>query len=256
MFTFKTKEKRMIKNILNELDPDDKIYRVVSVNRFFELLGTQNLTLVKPHKWDDPFDNLLANTIATNQKDEQVDFNRANTFYGQCWTLRKECDGIWRSYASLDYGVRMETTVRKLLEVLFKLKTKKHSVSCFIGKVRYLNESKIISFLQDDNFVNWATGTTGENTANTLLIKRDEFKYEKEVRLLYSGQDNHNKNETFQIDINPIDLFESVCFAPQMPSHIYNIYRKNLINRGFDSDMISISKLYDPYKITIRTNNS
>ena len=118
-------EERMIKNILNGLSPDTKIYRVVNVDRFFELIEERKLILVKPHKWDDPFENLLSKTIAINSKGERIGFSITNDFFGQCWTLRKECDGIWRNYASLNNGVRLETTVRKLLSVLFNYESKK-----------------------------------------------------------------------------------------------------------------------------------
>ncbi len=50
-------------NILNQIKPNEKIFRVVSVERFFELITGQTLTLVKLYKWDDPFENFLSKTI-------------------------------------------------------------------------------------------------------------------------------------------------------------------------------------------------
>lgn len=250
----KTDEQRMLENILNGLNPDQKIYRVFSIDRFFELIENRHLVLVKPELWDDPFENFLSKTTAVNSNGEQIGFNITNDFFGQCWTLRKECDGIWRNYASLSNGVRVETTVEKLLKTISKHDPTWKFISCFIGKVEYLSEEEIINFLNNENFMSWVTDTSGKNTARMLLIKRDEFHYEEEVRLLYADRENKDSKKIWTADINPHELFESFCFAPQVSTHLYEIYKDNLVSRGFDKNIIQKSKLYEPYKIIIDTN--
>jgi hypothetical protein len=251
----KTDEQRMLENILHKLDPNQKIYRVISIKRFFELIEDEILVLIKPYKWNDPFEDLLSKTVTINSKGEHIGFNITKDYYGQCWTLREECDGIWRNYASLDNGVRIETTVKQLLTLLFEYEKKWQNISCFIGKVEYLSESEILSFLQDSNFIHWVTDTTGKNPAKTLLIKRKEFQYEKEVRLLYASRETTDKGSILPVKINPKELFQSFCFAPKTPHNLYKMYKQNLENRGYDSSMIFKSKLYEPYQIKITTDS-
>jgi len=247
-------EERMIKNILNGLSPDTKIYRVVNVDRFFELIEERKLILVKPHKWDDPFENLLSKTIAINSKGERIGFSITNDFFGQCWTLRKECDGIWRNYASLNNGVRLETTVRKLLSVLFNYESKWANIACFIGKVIYKTESEIKDNLADI-ITQCLFDTSGKNTAKTLLIKRKEFEYEKEVRLLYSNKEIAKHTDVLAIEnIDIINLFDSFCFAPLMSNYLYNIYKEKMLQYNIPENAITKSKLYEPNTVTIKTD--
>ena len=250
---YKEESQRMIENILNDLSPDKKIYRVVRVDRFFEMIEGKNLILVKPRKWDDPFENLLSKTIAINSKGEKIGFNITNDFFGQCWTLRKECDGIWRNYASLDNGVRIETTAKKLLSVLFAHEKQWSNIACFIGKVTYLSESELKEYLEKA-VENCLLDTSGKNTAKTLLIKRNEFEYEKEVRLLYSNKDVAKRSDFLAINIDPFSIFDSFCFAPLTNRYLYELYKGRLVQLGFSEDMILKSKLYEPYTITVKTS--
>lgn len=88
------REERMLKNILNGLPHDISIYRVISVERFFEMIEEKFLVLVKPWKWDDPFEDLLSKTTVINKNGESIGFSVTNDYFGQCWTLKEESDGI------------------------------------------------------------------------------------------------------------------------------------------------------------------
>lgn len=65
-------KERMLENILNGLDPDNVIYRVVSVESFFEMIEEKRLVLVRPWKWEDPFEDLLSRTIVTNKAGDRI----------------------------------------------------------------------------------------------------------------------------------------------------------------------------------------
>ena len=246
---------RMKENILYDLGSDDTIYRFVTVDRFFEMIHSKKIVLVRPIKWEDPFEDFLSRTEFINKKGERTGFALTRNFFSNCWTLRAECDGIWKNYASLTDGVRIQTTVRNLLEVIYDKNDGFSKISSFIGKVKYQEDGDIKQFLEDDNFINWLTDTTGKNVAKTLLFKRDEFTYEQEVRLLFS--DEHNKFENQDIikfAIEPLSLIDSVLFAPKMSGHLYELYKEKLIKEGFDKTTILKSQLYTPYKIEIKSD--
>jgi len=246
---------RMKENILHGLGSDDTIYRFVTVDRFFEMIHCKKLVLVRPNKWEDPFEDFLSRTEFINKKGERTGFALTRDFFGNCWTLREECDGIWKNYASLTGGVRIQTIVKKLLEVIYDKNNASSKMSSFIGKVEYKEEGDIKQFLKDDDFINWLTDTKGKNIAKTLLFKRDEFTYEQEVRLLFSAEHNKfEKQDIIEFAIEPLNLIDSVLFAPKMSSHLYEIYKEQLIKEGFDKTKILKSQLYTPYKIEIQSD--
>lgn len=51
-------DKDLEKSTIDELI-DTPIYRVFPIGRFIQVLTAKELTLVKPKKWDDPFENAL-----------------------------------------------------------------------------------------------------------------------------------------------------------------------------------------------------
>lgn len=247
-------EERMKKNILNELDENDIIYRFIEVDRFFEMIEKKKLILVKPRKWDDPFEDFLSKAIVINSKGIRIRFNVTNDFYGQCWTLKGECDGMWRNYASLDDGVRIECKTLRLLEVIYDKNNRSSGLSCFIGRVIYPNDEnnmrtkmkELISKMLADN-------SSGKEIAKILLIKRKEFSYEKEVRLLYFNEDS-NDSDIITFNIEPVNIIESVYFSPKMDQDVYKEHKQKLVQYGFNENHISKSHLYEPYTIEIEYN--
>ncbi len=246
-------EERMKENILNDLNESESIYRFLSATRFFELLNQKELVLVKPKKWDDPFEDFLSYTIAKNKKGESINFNVTKDFYGQCWTLREECDGIWRNYASLDNGIRIESSVFKLLNAIYDRKNPVAAVSYFIGKVIYETDqnikAKLSSWISD-----MLLDHSGKTLANFLLIKREEFIYEKEVRLLYSVN-NSKIDDIIRLKIDPLKVIKSICFSPKYDEKIFSDRKNELMKYGFNDSQIFKSTLYSPYEIEIQCDD-
>ena len=244
-----TPEERMKENILNGLDENASVFRFVKTDRLFEILKTKKIALVKPWKWDDPFENFLSKTVVVNKKKERIGFNLTNDFYGQCWTLSDECDGIWRNYSSLENGARIESTTTSLLASIYDMTNDTSKLSCFIGKVVYETDTNIPNMLSQ-----WISQIvidhTGKEIAKMLLIKREEFSYENEVRLLYSKEESKD-NDVVEFKIDPLYLISSIKFSPKMNSGDFERYKKDLIKYGFSEDKISKSTLYEPYSIEI-----
>lgn len=83
------------KNLLNNLPKDTVVYRIFSISRFIEMLQESKNTLVKPEKWDDPFENFLFAAKARNQHGQTVSLeNIRNSYFGQCWSFNDESDAM------------------------------------------------------------------------------------------------------------------------------------------------------------------
>lgn len=210
---------------IQEKDLDREIYRIMPIYRLLEIFDEKKLTLLKPEKWDDPYENLLLKGKALIGGEPTELSTLKESVYGQCWTLHKETDAMWRIYSSDKQGAKVKTTIRKLLDALQKVSGSHAKVHCFIGEVEYLNQKNLIKKLNNINLLD----TSGAGIPQSLIYKRVEFKHEREVRLLYTNKsDNVHK---FKID--PIELFDEIVFDPRINKHLLEVYKEAFKKYGF-----------------------
>jgi hypothetical protein len=240
-------KERMKKNILNGLGETESVYRFLKVDHFFDMVDKKELILRKPKDWNDPFEDFLSKTIVIDKKGDRIGFEVTKDFYGQCWTLRDECDGIWRNYADLEMGVRIESKTLRLLEAIYDENDPVAILSFFIGKVEYLTDSVIRQNLPV-RISNMLHDSSGKEIAKFLLIKREEFIYEKEVRLLCSRKSDE---DFISIKIEPNYIIDSIRFSPKMDKTTYEDNKKRLLTSGLNDNQISKSTLYDPITIEV-----
>lgn len=223
---------------------DTPIYRIMPIHRFLQLLEGKKLTLVRPKKWDDPFENVLLNSSFQMSDGKTVTIAARDYVYGQCWTLHSETDAMWRIYSHNKDGVRVSTTPRKLLTALETIEPKFHNIKCFIGKVEYICEDQLEEKLRNV----YLFDTNGSGIAESLLYKRVEFAHENEIRLIYSADESSANSDIFEFNVNPNELLDTVLFDPRMEKNLRQAYVL-AINAIGCSAKIETSKLYDTPKI-------
>ena len=79
-------------NILNISDLDQKIYRIISITRFKELIKNRELVLVNPEKWDDENDNYSIK--------KYKDLKNIKTLLTLCFTTKKDVYHLWKINSS------------------------------------------------------------------------------------------------------------------------------------------------------------
>jgi hypothetical protein len=189
------------------------IYRVIPLHRLYELFTNRENVLLRPSKWDDPFENFVLNAHAKLLDGEIVRFGFNNDFYGQCWTMKKASDAMWRIYSPSSDAVRIRTTVRKLGESLGSTLGEWAHVQAFVGRVSYLSEKALLKFGNEI----FADGLmAGEPLARTLLVKRLAFDHEKEVRLLYFRKEEESSSDLFPYPVDPHALIDQIMIDPRM----------------------------------------
>lgn len=233
------------KNTINlaKKDMAAYVYRVMPINRFYQLFSKKQNVLVRPSKWEDPFENFILNAPARRTDGTIVSFGFNNAFYGQCWTKLTSSDALWRIYSPDKTSVRVRTTVRKLLTTLQVPHGELASERAFIGKVLYLREKKLVEF---GNSV-FRDGLRSRALAETLLVKRLAFRHEREVRLLYfSGSEA--KPDTYTYPVNPHDLIDQVMLDPRLSREEANTEKQEIQKTtGFQGSILH-SRLYAPPK--------
>lgn len=232
---------------LKESDLDKPIYRYISIDRLLQYLQTNQNVLVKPFKWKDPFENYISKLVINhNEYNENPVYLMGfkHTFFAQCWTLKKECDLMWKSNIPNCIGVQLKTTIRKLINSIskqtisqIKFKTGK-TPKVFVGKVKYIPKTKLL----DVGFIDWEkiakTKPDKEEVLKTLFVKRKEFSNEKEVRIVLNTNIVYNIkdiNDLMQIpyicsnDTNGFkELIDQIVIDPRVNENLFLCYNKRL----------------------------
>jgi hypothetical protein len=175
------------RNLIDLPNLDVPIFRVFSVERLIQVFDEKKITLVKPEKWDDPFENLVFQGTAIGNDGIRIHFdNIRKSFYGQCWTLNTdESDALWRIYSSDKKGVRVKSTIQKLFDTFFNPNDNWALISYFIGRVAYDTAANLKAHLENPAVLHdYIFDTSARGQVMTLLWKRTEFQHEEEVRII------------------------------------------------------------------------
>ena len=196
------------------ITPSTRIYRTINRQRLFEMFENNKNTLVRPRCWKDKFENLALNsTILING--EKADFDFKDDVYCQCWSTSNASDAIWQIFSEGKDGIRIRSTVGTLLDSLIAETNVYPSISCFIGRVEYMTDGQLRQFAE--SHFKWGLGSDGKAIAETLLIKRNAFIHEKEVRLIYLSQDHTPiEKDCHHYTVDPHNLIDQIMIANTM----------------------------------------
>jgi hypothetical protein len=194
-------------NYLNFDEPflDKRVYRYMKLEKFYKLFNERQNVLSHPSKWDDPFENFILNAKISNSGRNLREFH--NHVYGQCWTVERRSDALWQIFCGRGEGVRIRTTLRKLGATFSRNLSHAERHHAFIGRVEYLSDKQLYQTARSI-FVN---GVDQERIARSLLIKRNAFRHEAEVRLVYRmGSGETPEDCLFRYPIDPHNLIDQV----------------------------------------------
>ena len=240
-------------NLFGIDDLDVKVYRVFKKSHFLGLLSDMKLVLVNPSKWDDPFENFFLAGDATGKNRERISLKPLrDRWYGQCWSFHKESDAMWRIYSHDKEGIKIQTTVRKLMRSFIGNTEERIALRFFAGKVEYLSRDKIENMLKHLTFMDLAIGGQNDGFAQLLCVKRPEFSHEEEMRILfYDSNGECGARELCRFAVNPQDLIEEVVIDPRMSSSDYSKLKQKISNMGCSAPILQ-SELYHITPIPIR----
>lgn len=231
-------------NFLNDIDKGKAVYEYIPLHHLRDILRNKEFTLRRTCDWrkdGDVYENFLLQQFANNNTTEQF-------IYGQCWTLKKESDAMWRIYSGKpkDYmqsidelrfvAVKVQTTINKLIDV-FQSSSNPLYEKCAIGQVKYMSTNNINKWMDKNS--NW----TNETLMQSCFMKRFPFSHEKEFRIIVCG--NHSgKMEIIKINIEPKLLFEKYVLDPRLSNIQCDFIKAQLTSMGVEKSKIIKSSLY------------
>jgi len=241
---------------INDAVLDTPIYRIFSLEKFLTSLNENLLFFVKTKSWEDPFEAfLLKQLIWAEDGSENYPWEEAvgENFYGQCWTFLKESNFLWKIYAPNCDGVLVRSSIRKIVNLF--LEGQDDRGKFYFGKVKYWPEEKIKEHFENKSIVE---GMLNENRLTTVLhslfIKRQEFKQEEEVRLIYvkayggikdiSVIQNGYAHERLHL-FN--ELVDELIIDPRLDDLRANIIKRLIIKLGFIKPLRKSTMFDSPY---------
>jgi hypothetical protein len=205
------------------------------------MLKSQKNWLAHPRKWDDPFENFILNSPIEVSARQLAHSQARNDVYGQCWSLHKEADLMWRAYSPQTDAIKVQTTVELLLQSLLEACGQFKELSCFIGKVQYLTKEKIAHVFDSANLID----PTGAGIARTLLVKRLGFRSEREVRLIFLDNRHQGQKGFFKYHFDVGRFIGQAVLDPRMPDDKAAEWTTKLRGAGFSGKLFQ-SSLYRP----------
>ncbi len=228
---------------LDETELKQYVYRTISYDRLIELFATKLNTLVKPSLWEDTFENFILKSKLRDETGRQIEYDIHNRMYGQCWTLEKSSDAMWRIYSSNKDGIRIRTTIDQLLDSLcLGTIDRKKCVHC-IGKVEYLSETELVKRAKR-TFTSHGEITFGK-LFSSLLLKRRAFRHENEVRLMFCDwAEGAGENKLLRYDIDPHKLITQIMIDPRVSYEKFKLIEQDIRQRTAYQGEIKRSLLY------------
>lgn len=208
------------------LKKEDKIYRYISLIQFMSLVENNTIYLTRLTVWDDTWEVPSINlpTMKDNGGIQYPLYSGGSDLFGQCWTLKKESDAMWRIYSPTKDGIKISTSIEKL-ELIQGLN---HSA---INKVYYYND--LIYGLKATQKFSGLSHLFSDG-----LIKRDAFEHEEEVRLITRNDkrligDKVSEGNYIDFKVNPFELIEEIVIDPRCSDNYLSTITKYCQRAGF-----------------------
>lgn len=176
---------------------DMRLYRIISLETFIDILHNKRERFVRPSNWEDTFEGYLYsklydkeerkkivrdiyfNVCPRNYKatiDNILKLEHAKWFvYGQCWSRIAESDAMWRIYSYNNHSIQIQTTDVRIDKFL----KRDTNIEYNIKPVKYdINPEEDITHMQVEQLKN------SLSIYEPFLHKRKAFKHESETRIL------------------------------------------------------------------------
>lgn len=215
-------------------DPDAPIYRIFPLWFLEETLRLRQLALVALSKWEDPFEvvgDAIAVDIRRGNRIEQVIINQSlPPAFAQCWSKTIESDSLLRAYSRVvkdphfgrntcprDEGVRVRSSPGKLLQAVRSGNPSGLKGDWFVGAVMYLSRDALLREIANAVALHGLQAfEVPSNRAKLLLLKREAFSHENEVRIIYIQEAQELREAIIRVPIEPSAVFDEISFDPRL----------------------------------------
>ncbi|WP_211474921.1 hypothetical protein [Collimonas humicola] len=177
-----------------DFDLDTPIFRIIELDRLkADVIANQfSLKNAHPDSWNDKYENPFLKLTAMLDGEEVYIEPLLNDFYASCWTKNPDENmQNWKSFSYKNRSVRIQTTLRKILDRLMCTDCEAYSLRYFAGAVDYVEQTELeqhrLNVAGDANLI---MDSQGQALALSVMLVRTFYSTEQEVRVLYSHRPN------------------------------------------------------------------
>lgn len=267
---------------LKNSDRKENIYRIMKFNDLVRMLETGKNGLSSPLNWrgyinGDKHENCILNSVFEDIYGNNIEIGFKDDFYCQSWSRHNISDAMWQLYSCKsedlhdqnknlilnNVSVRVRTTVDRLYKSLAKFCSIATNDKCFVGRVKYVPDSKLKTTAQ--KLLEVDTALTARHFAETLFYKRNHFKHEDEVRLVFHSTKEDKRNileirknlKFYNYDFDYKDIIDQIMFDPRLSNKESTYVKTKLAEYlGKSNIIVKQSLMYREPKFLIKTNLS
>lgn len=179
-------------------NPPKPLYKYAKWEFAKKSLQGRYLWMSNPSKWIDPFEDYFFKADYIDANGNHYLFPFLNNVFCNCFTPDHNSEAHWITYSQKEIGVSLRINVPELLERLNNFGLANPEYKIYIGKVSYIKLSQIQSQninnipLYEDRIGPPMTRNINDPDfcANLLLLKRNSFKHDNEIRLIFIKTDD------------------------------------------------------------------
>lgn len=239
---------------IDEATKGKLVYRIIPFHRLLEIFERSELTFIKPRLWDDPFENFFFNQLVDIGEGPIKFKDFGEPIAGLCFTFNDDSDFSWRVYAPNKDGVQISVRINELYDSVNEYLAHEETGQIKCGKVEYVPFKKIKKNYENPSSLKKRFYPLEILGLYSLFIKREEFKHEKEIRVLVTHTNLLEKTiKTFSVPVNPLQLILSIKFDPRITKRDYLKFRKQIKDMGYSGKIVH-SRLYQIPRFKINLN--
>ena len=222
------------------------LYKYMPLEHALTTLKKKEFWLSNPSCWPDPFENRFLNAQYVDKNGKELDFPFLNRTFATCLTREPSSEAQWNAYSKDSIAIQFFIDTKQLLKQLSNY-ANKNSFHVYFGKVEHhkRNEIKVNNINQ---LLFEAEKNNGEKIkkdiktfdfcARLFLLKRRDFKYEDEVRIIVFKNDKPKNNTTptgtqFNYTCDNKELIRKIRISPKAKAPIVEML-KEYISEKYD----------------------
>lgn len=216
---------------INVSDLDKPIYKIIPMNRLLDMLRDNELILVNIKLWEDVYENFFLKS-KFKFEDEEFDIESdSDHYFGQSWSFEKDSDALWRIYSPDKQSVRIKTSLKILFNTIIETYDDENNYGFIfdrlIGAVSYKSKPELEDWIKEQTI---KRENIQPNIEESLFLKRDNFKHEKEVRAIYFPDKDDAKikpnsnSQLVSFKIDALHFIDEITFDPRAESSFVVAY--------------------------------
>ena len=242
----------------------NNIFRYFSFKRFEEMVYSGTISARNPSCWPDQYELFWNHKLNSKEGKQQLSVFLRGKVPGKdtewyektncavikllyermsaiCFTKTGDREVMWRAYSDNNCSVMIKTRVDKLLN----LQEYNDDVGLLLKEVKYVEDEDFnVDYFLDKISIP-CDGIIGlDNVEDLFLIKRKEFQYENEARLLVKQMDFNDIKERVLLTIpEPSSFIDGVMVHPLAEN--YHVEKVKIICESYRIPFLGRSQVYN-----------